>query len=296
MLVTPASSLVCPHDGAAMVVRGNSLVCPRGHSFDRAKEGYVNLLPVADKASLDPGDSKDMVAARQRFLNTGAYAPIAAAVADMALSTITASRAQHPENAIRPRPFSILDAGCGEGYYLQMLAAALASHQSSSAVHLAGIDVSKWAVRAAAKRTVPASWLVASNRRPPFSPASVDLILCLFGFPLWAGFASVQPPGAQVLLVDPGPDHLLELRQIIYPEVRISERPPVTNADGYTFASESPVRAIAHLPSPAIIADLLSMTPHAHRASAEGRTALAARATLDVTVDVTLRVFTRTAI
>jgi 23S rRNA (guanine745-N1)-methyltransferase len=288
MLVAPAASLTCPHDGAAMVVRGNSLVCPRGHSFDRAKEGYVNLLPVADKASLDPGDSKDMVAARHRFLDTGAYAPIAAAVADMATSAI--------ENTSKQGSFSILDAGCGEGYYLQTLAASLAAHPSTASVQLAGIDVSKWAVRAAAKRTVPASWLVASNRRPPFPPASIDLILCLFGFPLWAGFASVQPPGAQVLLVDPGPDHLLELRQIIYPEVRINERAPVVNVDGYTFASERQVRSRAHLASPAIIADLLSMTPHAHRASAEGRTALSARATLDITVDVTLRVFTRTTI
>lgn len=288
MLIAPASSLICPHDGAAMVVRGNSLVCPRGHSFDRAKEGYVNLLPVADKASLDPGDSKDMVAARHKFLNTGAYAPIASAVAEMATSAI--------ETADKNGPFSILDAGCGEGYYLQALAAALAAHSSAADVRLAGIDVSKWAVRAAAKRDVPATWLVASNRRPPFPPASIDLILCLFGFPLWAGFAAVQPPGAQVLLVDPGPDHLIELRQIIYPQVRIVERAPVANADGYTFASEARVRASAHLASPTIIADLLSMTPHAHRASAEGRSALSTRATLDVTIDVTLRMFTRNAI
>jgi 23S rRNA (guanine745-N1)-methyltransferase len=288
MLISKATSFTCPHDGAAVVVRGNSLVCPRGHSFDRAKEGYVNLLPVADKASRDPGDSKDMVAARQRFLNTGAYAAIAASVAEIVI--------EHIETADHAKPFTILDAGCGEGYYLQALAVSLAAHPTTQAVRMAGIDVSKWAVRAAAKRRLPVAWLVASNRRPPLPPASVDLILCLFGFPLWAGFASVQGPRGRVLLVDPGPDHLLELRRIIYPEVRVSERTPLLATDGYALASERRVQATAHLPSPEVIADLLSMTPHAHRASADGRIALAAMPRLDVTIDVSLRVFSRDAV
>ena len=288
MRIVPAPSLNCPHDGGALLIRGNSYGCAKGHSFDRSKEGYINLLPVADKASLDPGDSRDMVTARHRFLGTGAYAPIADAVADVATGLI--------DTADPTRPFAVLDAGCGEGYYLQMLAAALTAHASPATAHFAGIDISKWAVRAAAKRQVPATWIVASNRRPPFPKNSTNLILCLFGFPLWPGFASIQPAGGQVLLVDPGPDHLIELRQIIYPEVRIAERAALLNADGYAQISERRVRASAHLASPAIIADLLSMTPHAHRASADGRIALAARAQLDITIDVVLRVFSRDAI
>ncbi len=282
MHVRPSNILTCPHDGMSLAPRGDSLVCASGHSFDRAREGYVNLLPVQDKASLDPGDTKQMVAARRHFLETGAYAPIADAVSALTIALIS-----------KTTDVTILDAGCGEGYYLQALAIALSAHASPATVRLAGIDISKWAVRAAAKRNVAATWVVASNRRPPLPDASADLILCLFGFPIWSGFAAIQPPGGHVLLVDPGPNHLLELRAIIYPEVRVSNGAPTVATDAYTLVSESRHLSVAHVASPALIADLLSMTPHAHRASLAGRSALVARTHLEVTIDVTLRVFRR---
>ena len=285
MRLVPVQTLTCPHDGAQLSGRGNTLVCANGHSFDRARESYVNLLPVQDKASRDPGDSKKMVAARRRFLEAGAYTPIAAALSGAAIEFITARDT--------PRSFTILDAGCGEGYYLQALAAPLAAHPSAATLHLAGIDISKWAVRAAAKRALPVTWAVASNRRPPLLPASTDLILCLFGFPIWPGFASIQPAGGQVILCDPGPDHLIELRAIIYPEVRRTELQAAAPVEGYTPVGEQRVQAAAHLGSAAIIADLLSMTPHAHRTSSAGRLALASRKSLEITIDVTFRSYAR---
>ena len=289
MHVAAAPRLICPHDGTELVRRGQTLACARQHTFDLAREGYVNLLPVQDKASRDPGDSKEMVAARRLFLDTGAYASIATALADHVLQRIAA----HPAG----RPFAVLDAGCGEGYYLEALAKRLVAEPTAAIVHLAGIDVSKWAVRAAAKRgapqALPVSWAVASNRRPPVLPASTDQIVCLFGFPIWPGFAATQPTGGEVLTIDPGPDHLLELRQIIYPEVRRSEKAEPSNPDGYHFTAETRVQAKTTLASQTAIAALLSMTPHAHRASAAGRAALARQTSLDITIDVTLRSFVR---
>ena len=79
MAVTPFRSLACPLDGAPLQCQGSAWCCPAGHSFDIASQGYANLLPVHKKRSLDPGDSKEMVAARRRFLNAGFYQPIAAA-------------------------------------------------------------------------------------------------------------------------------------------------------------------------------------------------------------------------
>ena len=113
MNITPFQALACPLDGAPLRRHGGALRCGRGHSFDLASQGYVNLLPVQNKRSLDPGDSKLMVAARRRFLNAGHYAPIAAAVGRAVL-------AGRPGDA----PTACLDAGCGEGYYLRQLAAA----------------------------------------------------------------------------------------------------------------------------------------------------------------------------
>ncbi len=285
MPLAAASDLVCPHDGLPLAVRGAGLACARGHTFDRAKEGYVNLLTVGDKASRDPGDSKEMVAARRRLLATGAYDGIAGALCDAVVRDL----ADRPAS----RPVPILDAGCGEGFYLDFLARHLAAHAGGREIRLAGIDISKWAVRAAAKRDTPAAWAVASNRRLPFAAGSIDMILCLFGFPVWEGFAAVQPVGGTVLMVDPGPDHLLELRAIIYPEVRRNERPPFVPVPGYVPGVEHAHRSTAHLPTAAVIADLLSMTPHAHRATQDGRARLAARASLDITIDVTVRTYTR---
>ncbi|WP_236744280.1 putative RNA methyltransferase [Marinobacter similis] len=80
MPLTPFDALACPLDGQTLHRDGNSWRCESGHSFDIARQGYVHLLPVQKKRSREPGDSKDMVAARQRFLNAGFYDAISDAV------------------------------------------------------------------------------------------------------------------------------------------------------------------------------------------------------------------------
>ena len=210
---------MCPIDGTLLrsgdgtTVAGGVLVCERRHSFDRSREGYYNLLAVQHKASLDPGDSKAMVAARRRVLEAGIYAPIAEYVADRVVGFARAGEAT--------RDFCVVDAGCGEGYYLQHIEKRIAAEDGLRCA-LAGVDISKWAVQKAAKRTGGCFWAVATNRHLPFAPGSIDVILCMFGFPVWNGFGAVQPPGGIVLMVDPGPDHLIELRSVTHPSVHRS--------------------------------------------------------------------------
>ena len=280
MQIAAPANLACPIDALALEPQSGGLRCGNGHSYDRAREGYTNLLVVQHKASRDPGDSRDMVAARRRFLEAGHFAPIADAVF-RAVQRCQQSRGSD-------QPFNILDAGCGEGYYLDRLVQLAASDPDPAILTFIGIDVSKWAVRAAARRSTAATWLVANNRHPPFLPASVDLIVCLFGFPVWEGFRTVLRPDGRVLLVDPGPDHLIELRQIIYPTVERSEPTPLVVA-GLGLMFEDTVRFPVTLTTPAAIADLLAMTPHAHRLPQTGREALAHVQTLTVTADVSLR-------
>ena len=283
-MALPGGTLVCPIDGARLRPgSGAALVCDRGHSFDRSREGYYNLLVVQHKASLDPGDSKAMVAARRRVLESGIYAPIADCVADH-VATVA-------QTSPHDRAFCVVDAGCGEGYYLDHIGKRLAA-EGGLRCNLAGIDISKWAVQAAAKRTNRCFWAVATNRHLPFAAGSADLILCMFGFPVWNGFAAVQPPGGHVLLVDPGRDHLIELRSIIYPNVDRSETAPVATAAtraGYELEKEKRIQFQADLYIRAQISDLLAMTPHDHRAPIAGREALARHERLRVTVDVVLR-------
>jgi 23S rRNA (guanine745-N1)-methyltransferase len=282
--------LVCPidgtplHSGSGPATAGSALVCERRHSFDRSREGYYNLLAVQHKASLDPGDSKAMVAARRRVLEVGIYAPIAECVAEHVLRFARASEGT--------RDFCVVDAGCGEGYYLRHIEKRIEA-EGGLRCGLAGVDISKWAVQKAAKRTENCFWAVATNRHLPFAPGSIDVIVCMFGFPVWDEFAAVQPPGGIVLMVDPGPEHLIELRSVIYPSVHLSEVAPVAAAvtkAGYELDYEQRLTFAAKLYSRDLIGDLLAMTPHDHRAPVAGREALARLDALGVTVDVIVRV------
>lgn len=284
MQIGAATNLACPLDGLALAEAGAALACANGHSFDRAREGYWNLLLVQHKASREPGDAKAMVTARRRFLEAGHYAPIAACLFD----EVAAIAAAAPLSA----QTTIVDAGCGEGYYLAQLCRLADSAPMPRTIRLAGFDVSKGAVQAAARRKIPVAWLVANNRHPPFAAGSVDIILCLFGYPVWQGFKTVQKPDGRVVLVDPGPDHLIELRQIIYPRVERSGPPALDRAValGYRLEREHTLRLRFRIDAPDGIRDLVAMTPHTYRIPAAGRDALREIERLDVTCDVAVRV------
>lgn len=274
MNITPFRALACPLDGAPLHCSAATWRCAAGHSFDIASQGYTHLLPVQQKRSRDPGDSKEMVAARRRFLNAGAYQPIAAAVSHAVLADL-------PPAATA----SCLDAGCGEGYYLRQLAAAGTDDQTLA---LLGLDISKWAVLSAAKQDPLPNWVVGSNANLPVLPGTLDRVLCMFGFPVYAEFARVLKADGQLLQVDAGPDHLRELREIIYPTLKPERMGEAPIPAGFILLSTETVRYPLALAGAEQIADLLAMTPHLYRASAEGRAAAAALTALTVTVDVRL--------
>jgi 23S rRNA (guanine745-N1)-methyltransferase len=279
MSITPFQALACPLDGTPLRCTGSAWTCASGHCFDIASQGYTHLLPVQHKRSRDPGDSKEMVAARRRFLTAGFYQPIAAAVSRAVLADLPADAS-----------ISCLDAGCGEGYYMRQLAGAVGDEQTLA---LLGLDISKWAVLSAAKQDKRPSWVVGSNANLPVQSGTLDRVLCMFGFPVYAEFARVLKPGGLLVQVDAGPDHLRELREIIYPSLK-PERP----ADRQTPAgfSRLPTETLCfsiELTSAEQIADLLAMTPHLFRASALGRAAAAALTALSLSVDVRLTCFER---
>ncbi|WP_110657218.1 putative RNA methyltransferase [Salinicola halimionae] len=316
MSFIPFPALACPLDGDPMHREGQTWRCAAGHSYDIAKQGYTHLLPVQHKRSRDPGDSKAMVAARQRFLNAGHYQPVAEAVARAVL-------ARRPDTGT----LHCLDAGCGEGYYLRQLAEAGAEAASLS---LLGLDISKWAVLSAAKQdkgaakqeravlsaanedkgaakgetaaghqheavesAERASWVVASNANLPVLDGSVDCVLCLFGFPVYSEFARVLKPKGLLIQADVGPDHLRELREVIYPSLKPERERSEVAPDGLVRTGVETIRYSMTLDSVEAIADLLAMTPHLYRASAEGRARADALESLTVTVEVRLTRFER---
>ena len=277
MRITPFQALACPLDGTPLHSTGSAWRCASGHSFDVASQGYTNLLPVQHKRSRDPGDSKEMVAARRRFLAAGFYQPIAAAVSRTVLAGLPADAT-----------VSCLDAGCGEGYYLRELAAAVPDAQT---LEVLGLDISKWAVLSAAKQDRRPTWVVGSNAHLPVLSGTLDRVLCMFGFPVYAEFARVLRPGGRLVQVDAGPDHLRELREIIYPSLKPERPADLQTPAGFRLLPTEALRFSIELSNAGQIADLLAMTPHLHRATAEGRARAAALTALALGVDVRLTCF-----
>ena len=286
MNIVKAHNLACPLDGKRLELREKQLVCESGHAFDIARQGYVNLLPVQHKRSKQPGDSRAMVLARAAFLNSGVYQPIASALAATVGELIDTEQ-----------EYCLLDAGCGEGYYFDFIMNQLKSRAGDTRLSFIGLDISKDAITEAAKRNKHISWLVGSNRQPPLAPASVDIIICVFGFQNLAGFNAVLKPGGKVILVDPGVDHLTELRHIIYPEVNTSA--PVDLAEfvaaGFSWLQDQPLQFKLAIDQQDQIQNLLLMTPHFYRARQAGRDAAAVLQHLELTVDVVIRVLEKPA-
>ena len=273
-MTDPLTHLICPLDSLPLHLHERSWRCENGHSYDVAKQGYVNLLPVQNKRSKDPGDSKAMVQARSHYLEQGYYQPLAQVLADTVLV--------HGNQ-------SLLDAGCGEGYYLRYLIEQ--AEQSGVDLNIAALDISKWAVQAAARKDKRLSWMVASNSTIPLADNSVDTILCVFGFPVEAEFKRVLKPGGRLIMVDPASDHLKELKAIIYSEQKSKkETLPVTSPE-FKLISEQRLTFPVSLRSNQAIKDLLTMTPHLYRSSAEGREEVSKLESLDLTADIWVRVF-----
>ncbi|WP_454007339.1 putative RNA methyltransferase [Alcaligenes sp. Marseille-Q7550] len=265
--------LCCPLDGQLLTLQERSWRCPAGHCFDVAGQGYVNLLPVQNKRSRNPGDSKEMVAARRRYLESGVYVPIAAGVARLLMDGLEGQA-----------PYACLDAGCGEGYYLRRLQ----ERDERGELALIGLDISKWAVMAGARSSPGMRWLVGSNAHLPVPEASLDALICMFGFPVYDEFRRALKPGGLLLQVEAGPDHLLELRRIIYPSLKAEKPPTQEPPEGFSLEADERLSFAIALQSQAQIADLLLMTPHLFRASAQGLEQARALARLDLTVDVRL--------
>jgi 23S rRNA (guanine745-N1)-methyltransferase len=190
--------LRCPSCEATLEWNEKECRCANGHSFDLAKEGYANLLLSHQRRSSHPGDDANMIQARRRFFDSGAFDPVSRAI--QKLLPGLKSKAQSL------KPFYILDCGCGEGHFLGALSEA---HDGQ----FFGVDVSKEAVRCAAKRYKKANWIVANAMRQlPFADHSLDVILSILAPRNPEEFARILKPDGALILGVPGPNHLIELR------------------------------------------------------------------------------------
>ena len=215
------------------------LRCMLGHNFDKSKEGYVNLL-IKNGSGKRHGDDKLMVASRKAFLDKGFYADLRDNISEILGTGKT-----------------VLDSGCGEGYYTAHFA------ENNTVV---GIDISKDALKFASKRCKNASFAVASISHIPLSDSSVDAVLNIFAPDSPEEFSRVLKSNGRLITVQPLENHLFELKQMIY-DVPYKNPPLNLKKEGFALKSTKEVKYQISLQSNDDILSLFKMTPYYYKTS-----------------------------
>ena len=261
--------LVCPVCGEKLNRAEKEYRCENRHSFDISRQGHVNLLVVQQKHSLNPGDTREQVLSRRTFLEGGFYVPIA----DTLCKTAQELDAEGP----------ILDVGCGEGYYCTRLADALGAE-------LLGLDISKEAVRCAAAKYKGPQWVCGTASHLPVADGSIGVLTSLFALTLPEEFYRVLANDGLYFQVLAAQDHLLGLKSIIYPELKLKEKDSIPELPGFQRIKTIPIRFTFTVAGEQV-QNLLSMTPHVYRISKEGAARLAETEKLTDTASAVLNVF-----
>ncbi|MCG8671903.1 MAG: methyltransferase domain-containing protein [Pseudomonadales bacterium] len=265
-----SNQLTCPICSSPLFHSQRQLVCDNKHSFDIAKQGYVNLLPVQHKRSKTPGDDKAMVLARQAFLNAGFYQPLAKKLAELLIQFSPSLNATHNEQDYR-----LMDAGCGEGYYLNKIITEIQAQRSKqsfgSSCTFYGIDISKPAIIEATKRRKDVHWLVASLKNIPIATRCLDGIVSVFSPIIATEFYNKLKPQGIVIQVGPGKDHLNSLKSHLYDEIKPFDEDKALKSmgDNWQLLHKEKLHSQFELNQPEQIQALLSMTPHTWRISPE---------------------------
>lgn len=252
----------CPICSSPLSQNGREFRCRAKHTFDIAKEGYVNLLPANKKRSHNPGDNGEMISARGRFLGAGYYQPLA-----KDLVTLVGA------------PHRLADLGCGQGYFTAAFC--------GLGQEVYGLDISKEAVRVACKQA-QARFVVASTLQLPFLGEIFDAVTVIMA-PTSTDIPRVLKKGALLYRVLPGENHLVELRELAYRDVWGHKLPPM-KIDGLKNMGCERVTFENNLGSDALV-DLIAMTPMQFRTTQEFRQQVAQLEQLCVTADFRIDLF-----
>jgi 23S rRNA (guanine745-N1)-methyltransferase len=269
------NALRCPVCKSDLIGGEKRYACANNHSFDIARQGYVNLLLSSHMPSKAPGDNAQMIADRHAFLEMGFYKPLRNKIVErLAQAQLTC-----------PHEQNILDLGCGEGYYT---AALVALNR-----HIYALDISKPALTVAAKRERAISWCVGTSRALPFHDSSLDVVINIFCRPHFAEIKRVLYENGILLIASAGPNHLHELRDLLYEKVYENKKTESSeiSAEGFTLTHSEILDYSFTLHGKAIV-QLARMTPHFWRAPAERRAQLENIDELTLRAEFALQTFT----
>lgn len=257
--------LTCPVCGSPLTLQGPSLKCANGHSFDLAKEGYVNLLRT-NKSGDRIGDDKFSARCRRDFLSKGYYSILAHRLSQL----------------LKHSSGCLLDICCGEGYYTSYVA-------DNIGLDAYGFDISREMVRLAAKRGA-GKFFVANMAAIPVEDASFDCAMHLFAPFHEPEFARVLKPGGILLSVTPGARHLFGLKEAVYDTPYLNDEAPPQTTQLQLLSTEKLTGKIL-LRTPEDIDAVFRMTPYYFHTSQKDRDKLLAHAQLETEIEFMIHTF-----
>lgn len=247
------SILKCPVCNLSLKKYEKQYVCLNNHSYDIASKGYINLLLANQKKTKDPGDCKEMMEGRRDFLNKGYYHTFSDKLNDVIISNISGNN------------INILDAGCGEGYFLCRLKEAIyrkeASYIQNKEIDFFGVDISKAAVTYATKRDKKIKFIVGSNFNLPIMPNTIDIIIRNFAPSDEAELNRVLKDNGKLIVITPGVQHLYGLKEILYVNARKHEE-KTTTFEGFKLTQSVEVKYNIDVGNGEDIKSLIAMTPY----------------------------------
>ena len=274
--------IICPICKEKLIKEGRTYRCSKNHSFDLSKSGHVNLLLDNQKHSKMPGDDKDMVLSRKHFLEKNYYKGISDKLNEIILRNI-------PENS--DKKINILDIGCGEGYYTGNLKNFLDKNNIQN--EIIGIDISKEAVISASKSHKGINWIVASATNIPVCDESLDFIICMFAKIIPEEKMRTLKKGGKLIIVSTGENHLLQMKEVVYENVRKDFYSPIEDLKIFTYLETINCTYKTFIRENESIKNLFNMTPYRWRSPREGIERLFSLNELETFVDVNFDIFTK---
>ncbi len=262
------SILICPVCSEKLSISGKTYVCPKNHSFDIAKSGYVNLLLSKHLGKTVHGDNRLMVQARRDFLEKGYYSPLRDALCEKVKNGV------------------ILDAGCGEGYYT----AGIRDKLDNSEIYL--IDISNTAVEFAGRRKKNITFATASVFHIPVADSSCDTLVTIFSPYCSDEFQRVLKKGGTMIMAIPSEMHLWELKQAVY-DTPYKDEVESYELDGFGLAGKKRITYKFRLANQQDKQSLFSMTRYYYRTGQQQKERLSTLESLETTADFELLIYSR---
>lgn len=262
--------LLCPVCQQNLTDGASAFICENGHTFDKAREGYVNLLAGRHKQGSLIGDNRDMAKARRRFLEKGYYD-------FLAKELVRLLHEFHKENG------TILDISCGEGYYTDFL-------RRGTKADVLGFDISKEMIRLAAKKYKDILFFVANIASIPLQSGSIDAGVQICAPFHEKEFCRILKKDGVLLSVVPGKRHLWGLKEILYASP-YENQPDNSVYPSLTLADTVNIRKTAVIEGQEAIADLFAMTPYCYKTSEQDKQKLLSLTSLTTELSFDIRIF-----